>query len=157
LTFKTVDGSNPSGWYYNTLAGTDANGVPNDGKSDVGILCISNAHTTTLKYYLKIKKATDALDTRIGYGVGGAFDAGAATQTAADGTVTYPTGFKGSTVTGVNGWGAVGIADSTIYGSGTNIYIPAGVLIPISFVFVPTGLAANTYNTTITYTMTAPA
>lgn len=154
LDFKRVDGSSPSGWYYNAAATLDGNGDPNDGKSDVGLICKSNAHTVASPFYLKIKKSSDTLDTKTGYNVSGAFSV--ADGTAVDGTVTYPSGFKGSTGIGNLGWGELPTSDATIYQSGTNIYATYGVLFPISFALVPDGLAATSYTTTITYTMVAP-
>jgi hypothetical protein len=157
FSFKAVDGTAPRGWYYNTLATLDGNGDPNDSKSDVGILCKSNAHTGATPFRLKIKKVTDSLNTKIGFNVSGAFDAGATTTTPADGVVTYKSGFKNTTGTGNLAWGELATADDTVYTSGTNIYSTYGVLVPISFALVPDGLAAASYSTTITYTMTAPS
>jgi len=166
ITFSAVGSPAPvglNGWYYNSLATLNANGDPNDNNCDVGILCKSNAHTSTKPFYLKIKKSSDSLDNMIGYNVGGAWDAGASTSTellpaTGGGTVTYPSAFKGSTGTSKNGWGTLPTALTTIYTSGTNVYSTYGVLIPISFALVPDGLAASgtAYSTTITYTMTAP-
>lgn len=158
VIFTTVDGTAPNGWYYNSLAALDAAGDPSDGKSDVGLVCKSNAHSSTLHYTVTIKKSADALDEMLGYEVGGAFDAGAATATASDGTVTYPSGFKGTTGTGKDGWGVLATSATTMYTSGTKMYSVHGVLIPLSFALVPDNLAASAtpYSTTITYTMTTP-
>ena len=154
FSFKTVDGS--ATWYYNSLAtlgggtgGTD----PSDGKSDVALVLKSNIDP----YYLKISKASDSLDGKIGYEVGGAFDGGSETAgTATDGTVAYPTGFAGSTGTGKDGWGELPTTSTLVYTSGTQVYATYGVVIPISYTLVPIGLSAagSPYSTTITYTLT---
>jgi hypothetical protein len=152
IGFKPVDGS--ATWYYNNLAvlgagpgGTD----PSDGKSDVVLVLKAN----TANYYLKVNKGTDGLNTTIGYGVSGAFDGGAATPgTLTDGTVSFPTGFAGSTGTGANGWGELPTSPVLVYSSGTTNYATNGVVIPISYALVPAGLSAGSYATTITYTLT---
>lgn len=149
ITFYDVDGS--ATWYYNKLATLGVfPALPNpiDGKSDVALVCKSN-----IAYTLLISKTADTLDGKIGYEVGGAFDGGATTTTATDGTVNYPTGFAGSTGTGKDGWGELPTSTTLVYTSGTDIYAIYGAVIPISYALVPTGLATDTYNTTITYTM----
>ncbi len=153
ITFKTVDGS--ATWYYNNdaiLGGGLNQTDPTDGKSDVALVIKSNVHP----YCLKIEKTSgDDLDGKIGYEVGGAFDCGAAMETPADGEVVYPSGFAGSTGTGTDGWGELSTT-STVYKSGSTIYATYGVVIPISYALVPTGLPAadSAYTTTITYTLT---
>lgn len=152
FAFKAVDGTSPSGWYYNNTATLDGTtGDPIDGKSDVAIVCKSNV----LPYYLKIEKDIDLLDGKIGYHVDKAFDCSAPTAgTEADGAVTEGDGFAG---TSGDGWGAIPNAAVVVYTSGTNIYATHGVLIPISFALVPAGLPAATspaYSTKITYTLT---
>lgn len=164
MTFSAVGSASPigiNGWYYNMLATLNANGDPNDNKCDVGIICKSNAHTAGSPFYLKIMMGggTGNLQGKIGYNVGGAFDAGAPTPgTAADGQVTYPFGFKGTTGTLNLGWGTLPTALATVYTSGANIYATYGVLIPFSYALVPDGLASSgtPYSTTVTYTMVAP-
>lgn len=153
ITFHDVDGS--ATWYYNkdaTLGGGPNLTDPTDGKSDVALVLKSNVNPC----YLKIQKSSDALDGKIGYEVGGAFDGGAESETATDGTVAYPTGFAGSKGTGKDGWGELPTSAALVYTSGTNIYAIYGVVIPISYALVPIGLsqAGSPYSTTITYTLT---
>ena len=155
MTFKSVDGTSPSGWYYNILATPlDGNGDPTDGKSDVALIARSNMHSVGSPYLIKIKKAGDSLNSKLGYYVDKAFDAGAPTETQTDGTVTPGTGFAGTVASAK--WGELPTASVLIYTSGANYYATYGALLPVSFALVPGELASGGHGTTITYTMVSP-
>ncbi len=145
ITFKTVDGTSPSGWYYNTTATLGPGGDPNDNKADVGLGVKSNVPFT-----IKISKGTDTLDGKVGYNVDKAYNWNG-TASVEVGTVTPGTGFAGTTAD--KKWGAVPTTATLFYSSGANAY--ADFSMGVSFALVPGGLVVGGYSTTITYTMTA--
>ena len=148
MLFHNVDGSSLSGWYYNNLATLDTNGDPNDGKSDVALIARSNTHTPGSPYTIKVEKASDSLNGKLGYYVDKCFDAGATTETQTDGAVTLGTGFATTTT-----WGELPTSSVLVYTSGTQLYSIYGALLPVSFALVPGDLATGQHTTTITYTM----
>ena len=148
LTFTEVDGSYT--WYYNVLAGLDGNGVPNDDKADVGLGVRANVPFT-----LKIHKAEDILNGKIGYYVNEAFNWNGLTSESVD-TVHQGSGFFPDTSAvdpNPDVWGTVLPAPTLIYDSGTESY--ADFQMGVAFALVPGNLATGTHLTTITYTMTA--
>jgi len=143
ITFDTVDGSSPSGWYYNTLATLDGSGNPNDDKSDVGI-----GVSSTVPFTIKVHKNSDAIDGKLGYYVNEAFNWNGTSSVSVD-TVYPGTGFQGTTT-----WGAVPNTATLFYNSDGIAYDDFSI--GISFALVPGTLASGTYGTAIIYTMTNP-
>lgn len=146
ITFQTVDGTKASGWYYNALATLDANGDPNDGKSDVAIGVRTNS-----PFQLYVHKATDSLDGKLGYYVAAdsAYNWDGVSSVPVVGEV-LSTGFAGTTT-----WGTVpatAAAKKMIYDSGAVGY--PDFQMGVSFALVPGNMNPTTYTTTITYTLT---
>jgi len=145
ITFKTVDGTAPKGWYYNSAAPLNATGAnigdPSDGKSDVGLNVKSN-----VKFNLSIKKISDDLDGKIGYFVEKAYNWNGTKSVEVSGVV------KGTDFAGTKTWGTVLTTPTNIF-VGTVPY--ADFSMGVSFALVPGNLAVSAYSTTITYTVTA--
>ena len=143
ITFDTIDGSSPSGWYYNTLATLDGSGNPDDDKSDVGI-----GISSTVPFTIKLHKNSDAIDDKIAYFVNEAFNWNGTSSDSVD-TVYPGTGFQGTTT-----WGAVPTTATMFYNSDGIAYNDFSI--GISFALVPGTLVTGAYSTTLTYTMTNP-
>lgn len=145
LTFKTVDWTSLSGWYYNELAGLDSTtGDPNDGKSDVGLGVKSNVPFT-----IKISKISDPLNGKIGYYVGEAYNWDG-TDSVSVVTVYPGSGFAGTEASA--NWGEIPTTSTLIYSSGTESYPDFSM--GVCFALVPGDLAVGSYTTIVTYTMT---
>lgn len=115
----------------------------NDGKSDVGIICLSNAGKT---WYLKLSVQTTASLTadKMRYYMDQPYNRN--TGGRADGTLSQPAR-----------WYPLSSTPTTVYSSGAQDQsnLPFGTLVTFNYALDPSGLeAGQAYSAVITYTLT---